>query len=148
MTINSILTILLLVLTFYLILNWDSLPNQVPGHFNAQGVVDRWASKGELWILPITSWLMFIGLTILEQFPNVWNTGVKLTKENQKYVYRTTKNMLLTLKFILVLNFVYLSVMSISGENLSMWYLPLVLFLVFGSILFFSIKLHKSIVFD
>src|SRR5690625_5725944 len=34
---------------------WDHIPTEVPAHYKAAGVVDRWGSKWELIILPSTS---------------------------------------------------------------------------------------------
>ena len=44
-------------------------------------------SKGELVILPIIGWLMYIFLTVIENFPQIWNTGVTVTEENKDRVY-------------------------------------------------------------
>lgn len=140
--INIISVGLLLGITVYLLAIWSDLPNNIPAHYNVQGQVDRWGNKGELWIIPITTWFMYIFLTTIEHFPTVWNTGFKVTKENKEKIYRTTKNMLVTIKLLLILNFTYLARNSILGKSLSPWYLPAILTLVFGSIIFFMIKLH------
>lgn len=142
-SINLICVASLVFITLHLILSWNNLSDKVPGHYNAQGVVDRWASKGELIILPIISWIMYLGLTIIEQFPSIWNTSVKVTKDNQISVYSATKNMLLTLKLILVLNFVYLTLNSIMGTDLWAWHLPLLMILTFGTIIYFLVKLNR-----
>lgn len=34
---------------------------------------------------------MFAGLSVIEHFPKTWNTGVAITKENQKHVYQLIK---------------------------------------------------------
>ena len=41
-----------ITLIFFLIYVWNKLPDQVPGHYNAQGEVDRMGSKFELLLLP------------------------------------------------------------------------------------------------
>ena len=140
--INIISIGLLLGITIFFLFIWEDLPNKVPAHYNVQGDIDRWGNKGELWILPITSWLMYIGLTTIERLPKIWNTGFKVTKENEEQVYRTTKNMLVNIKLLLMINFTYLALNSFLGKNLSSWYLPVILLLVFSSIIFFMIKLH------
>lgn len=43
----------------WLLLNWWNIPEQIPGHYNAAGAVDRWGSKAELWFLPVFVALMF-----------------------------------------------------------------------------------------
>ncbi len=142
-SINLICVATLIFITWYLALSWNSIPDKVPGHYNAQGVVDRWGGKGELLILPVISWIMYLGLTIIEQFPMIWNTGVKVTKDNELKVFSTLKNMLLTTKLLFVLNFAYLTLNSITGTDLWPWHLPVILILVFGTITYFLVKIFR-----
>lgn len=134
---------LLIGVLIYLFLNWSSIPDKIPGHYNAKGEIDRMGSKGELLILPIISWLMYLGLTVAEHFPQIWNTGVTVTEENKERIYRVLKNMLNTVKLMTVAVFVYLSINSSQGISLSVWFLPVSLILVFGSMILFIIKLIK-----
>mgnify|MGYP007025298708 CR=1 FL=1 len=46
--------------------------------------------------------------TLLSMRPNWWNTSVKITKENYKRVYGMLKNMIVTMKFIVILLFGYI----------------------------------------
>lgn len=46
--VNLICILLLVGILIYLGLNWSSIPDKIPGHYNALGVVDRWGNKGEL----------------------------------------------------------------------------------------------------
>ncbi len=135
--------ILLFGVLIYLLINWNNIPDQIPGHYNAMGEVDRMGSKKELLVLPVISWLMYLGMTIIGHFPQVWNTGVKVTEENKEGVYRILKNMLNTLKLIMVAVFVYLTVNSSQAISLSVWFLPVFLIVMFGSLIYFIIKLVK-----
>ena len=36
----------------YLIINWKHIPDQIPGHYNGAGEIDRWGNKSELCSLP------------------------------------------------------------------------------------------------
>lgn len=135
--------ILLIGVLIYLFLNWNSIPEKIPGHYNAMGEVDRMGSKKELLVLPIISWLMYLGMTVLERFPQIWNTGVTVTEENKERVYRVLKNMLSTIKLIVVAVFVYLTINSSQAISLSIWFLPVFITLMFGSIIFFIIKLVR-----
>ena len=135
--------ILLIGVLIYLFLNWNSIPEKIPGHYNAMGEIDRMGSKKELLVLPIISWLMYLGMTVLERFPQIWNTGVTVTEENKGRVYRVLKNMLSTMKLIVVAVFVYLTINSSRAISLSVWFLPVFITLMFGSIIFFSMKLVR-----
>jgi uncharacterized membrane protein len=51
--VNIICLIQLVGIAIYLIVVWNSLPDQIPGHFNAAGEVTRFDGKGILLIMPI-----------------------------------------------------------------------------------------------
>ena len=72
--VNLLCAVLLLGGTLYVVLGWNSFPAQIPAHYNALGEVDRWGSRGELLFLPIVSWMLYGLITLVEQFPQIWNT--------------------------------------------------------------------------
>lgn len=140
----EILCLAMLVGTvLYLIITWGSVPQEVPMHHNFAGEVDRWGSKGELLLLPILSWLLYIIITVVEQIPGVWNTGVKVTPENTWRVYRCVKYMLSTMKLIMVGLFTYLTVTTTFCLELPPWFTVLVLVLVFGDIAFWTVYMYR-----
>ncbi len=132
--INCLSLILLIGISLYLILNWNDIPDKIPGHYNLSGVVDRWGSKNELWTFPITSVILYIGITILERFPQVWNTGIEIKEKNRDQVYRIIKDLLVTVKGVLVDVFVFLTANSVLQKSMPVWFLPVFLILVFGTI--------------
>jgi uncharacterized membrane protein len=127
----------------YLVAAWQHIPNEIPGHYNAMGEIDRITSKGSLVVLPIITWIMYAGMTVIGRFPQIWNTGVAVTEENKKRVYRLLKNMLGTLKLLIVAVFTYLTVNSSMAKPLSPLFLPVFLIVMFGSLIFFIVKLVK-----
>ena len=135
---------LLVGVSIYLYLNWRSIPDMIPGHYNAMGEIDRMGSKKELVVLQIIGWLMYLILTVIGKFPQIWNTGVSVTEENKERVYRITKNLLNTVKLIMVAVFVYLTINSSQVISLTVWFLPVFLILLFGSMIFFIIKLVRA----
>jgi uncharacterized membrane protein len=134
---------LLIGVLIYLLLNWNSIPDSIPGHYNAMGEIDRMGSKVELLVLFIIGWLMYLGMTMVENFPQVWNTGVTVTEENKERVYRVIKNMLSTMKLIIVAVFMYLIINSSKATSLTIWFYPILLISMFGSMLFFILKLNR-----
>ena len=135
--------VLLVGLTVYLIFNWGSIPEKIPAHYDWEGNIDRWGSKTELMILPIMSWFLYLLITGLQQVPLAWNTGVKITEENEERVYRTLKYLLETLKVIVVADLTYLAVNSIIGTPLSGWFTVIVLVAVFGDLVFWIVRLYQ-----
>lgn len=136
--------VLLLGTAVYLMIVWSRLPDKIPAHYNAAGAVDRWGNTGELPVILAIGWMAYLGMTAVGRFPQIWNTGVPVTPENKEAVYRTLQTMLSTLKLLLTAVFSFLTVNSSLSRNLPAWFLPAFLTLVFGSILFFTIKLVRT----
>jgi len=125
----------------YLLTTWDRIPDEIPGHYNAMGEIDRMTSKRSLIALPVITWIMYAGMTAIAKFPQIWNIGITVTEANKEKVYRVLKDMLGTNKVIVVATFTYLTVHSALAKPLSALFLPLFLSILFGSLLFFFIKL-------
>lgn len=141
--VNVICIVLLVGILIYLGLSWNVLPEKIPGHYNAAGVIDRWGNKGELLILPIIALIMYIGLTVIEKFPQIWNTGVVVTEQNKDRVYRILKDLLQTIKLLMVVVFSFITINSSLAIELPIWFIPVFLIGMFGSIIFFIIQLVK-----
>ncbi len=137
-------TLALVGTSIYLIAAWKDIPAQVPGHYNAAGVADSMTSKGSILFAIIFGWILYLILWGAEQFPQSWNTGVKVTPANQWRVYRVLKNMLVTLRLFLALTFCYLAVcMAVSCQKLPTYYLLIILAGIFGDIIFSWIMLVR-----
>ncbi|MDQ0270588.1 DUF1648 domain-containing protein [Cytobacillus purgationiresistens] len=113
----------------FLIISWAQLPEQVPGHYNAAGEVDRWGSKFELFILPIIGIFMWLFLGILEKFPHVHNYPDRLNEANAEAFYLNSRKLLNVTKNICLISFGTILVQSIRlalgwSESLGMWFLP------------------------
>ncbi len=127
-----------------MIISWNNISSTIPGHYNAAGEVDKLTNKGNLIYLLATGWVLYIGMSFIEKFPKIWNTGVSVTEENKDKIYRILKDMLGCMKLLIALVFSYLTLQSISGDNLSPLFLPVFLILMFGSIAFHLVRLYKA----
>lgn len=130
--------------TVYLIAGWTSFPDQVPMHYGGSGEIDRLGGKGEMLLLILLWWGMYLVISLIERFPQVWNTGVKVTPENQERVYRLLKYMLVTLKLIMTTFFSALIVNITLCRPLGWWYTPAFVVLVFGDMFFWIIRLIRA----
>ena len=140
----NILCILLLIgVVIYLIVRWSSIPEQIPGHYNLGGEVTRWDSKETLIVLPIIAGIIFIGFSVLEQFPQVWNTGVRVTQENMFRVYSILKTLLSTIKLLIVSTFVSITIIQSLALGLSWWVL-IYPALILGTVVYNIIRLVKA----
>ena len=141
---NIACIILLLGVVIYLLIRWSSIPDQVPGHFNVSGDVTRWDSKGTLIIMPVIAGVLYIGITILERFPQVWNTGVRITQENMFRVYRILKSMISIVKLLIITIFVSITIITSLAISLPSWLMPVFISLIFGTIVFNIVRLVKA----
>ena len=129
--------------TLYLIVCWDSFPDRIPAHHNAAGEIDRWGGKGELLFLPVMMWILYIGITLIQRFPQIWNTGVQVTPVNGARVYRTLMYMVKTLKLIITAGLSFLSIFGVTGKNLPVWFLPVFLGVTFADLIFWLVCLVR-----
>lgn len=136
--------ILLIVTTLYTIYMYIQLPEKIPIHYNAAGVIDRYGNKLEIFILLIVTWVMYIGLSLVTRVPQFWNTGVSVTAENKDRVYRILKNMLKIIKMEIIVVFCYLIYNTTTLYNLPKWFVPVFLVLLFSTMLISFIVLIKK----
>lgn len=142
----DIAAILFLLSSFvYVLLKWSILPEQVPIHFDASGDPDNWGPKSMLLLLPLIGTVIWIGLSILERYPHVYNYIVRITEENAALQYRSAVTLIHFLKNTIAIMFALLTRESFligSGEQeaLSPELLPLFLTIIFGSIVLYIIQ--------
>lgn len=136
--------ILLIVTILYTIYMYIQLPEKIPIHYNAAGVIDRYGNKLEIFILLIVTWVMYIGLSLVTRVPQFWNTGVSVTAENKDRVYRILKNMLKIIKMEIIVIFCYLIYNTTTLYNLPKWFVPVFLVLLFSTMLISFIVLIKK----
>jgi len=141
---NAVCVLLLIGLVIYLIIRWSSIPDQIPGHFNASGEVTRWDSKSTLIVMPIIAGVLYIGMTILEQFPQVWNTGVRVTQDNMFRVYKILKSMISIIKLLIVATFTTIAIVQSYAVSLPVWLLPVFISLIFGTVIINLVRLVRA----
>jgi hypothetical protein len=141
---NIVCFLILVGLGVYLLIVWRELPATIPTHYNAAGLADGWGGKGSLIVLYGISWLMAVGLSVVSFFPQIWNIGVEVTAQNRERVYAILYHLLTVIKLLVVLIFAFLIVMSALGKNLSVWFLPVMMIVMFGTIIGFLIALFRS----
>jgi len=126
------------------------LPDTVPTHFNLKGEIDGYGSKYTLLYPVVVSLVLYIGLTILNRYPNAFNYAVEITGENAQIQYRLATRLVRWLKWVVMLTFSGLEcflVMSASGHHLSLAMLlfaPVTLVVVFGSLGYYLYRSTKA----
>lgn len=144
----DIVTILIfLAAIIYLVVQFPGLPDRVPGHYDAAGNVDRWGSKMELLVLPLVGIGLWILMTVLEKRPHLFNY-LNLREDNVEAQYRNGVLMMNLLKNECILLFSILIVQGVTisagvMEGMAGWILPLLLFVIFGTLIIFMIKMLR-----
>lgn len=115
-----------------LIAVWGTLPEEIPGHFNALGEVDRWGQKWELWILPLIGLFTLLLMQTFERFPETHNYPERLNEKNAAQFYLNSRQMLNQIKNICLIFFSLVSLDSIAismkwGTGFGIIFLPLLL---------------------
>lgn len=135
--------LLLISQMLYVLVSWGKFPDTIPAHYNAVGEIDRWGGKGEILIEPALSCLLYLFLRVAERYPQIWNTGVTVTEANRERVYGVLQHLLSTMKAETVFLFTVLTIKTVSGTALSVWFFPITMGMLFGSLFFWIWKLVK-----
>ena len=111
------------------LINYSILPEIIPIHFNGAGKANGFGNKTHIFILPIISTLLFIGLTILNKRPHIFNYPSQITKENAVHQYTNATRMMRVLKLVIVLLFgliIFKTIENVNGnaDGLGTWFLP------------------------
>lgn len=128
------------------VFHYRNLPETIPTHFNAAGQADGFGPRATLFILPALGTLVFIGLTILNRFPHVFNYPVKLTAENVAKQYTMATRMIRILKLAILVIFSLIvwssSYAAIQQTNsIGFWLLPALLVIIFVPL---GVYIYKS----
>ena len=111
------------------LINYFDLPEIIPIHFNGAGKADEFGNKTHIFILPIISTLLFIGLRTLNKHPHIFNYPNQITKENALDQYTNATRMMRVLKLVIIVLFgliVFRKFQIVNGhaDGLGTWFLP------------------------
>ena len=129
--------------------NYSELPDIIPIHYNGTGEANEFGNKSNILSLPIISTLMFIGLTVINKYPHLFNYPSEITKENALHLYTKASRMIRFLKFIIMIIFgliVFKTIQNANGNanGLGTWFLPLTMGMIFIPIIYFLINTNKK----
>jgi uncharacterized membrane protein len=133
-------------LTLY---NYVDLPEIIPTHFNARGKADGFGSKSNILSLPIISTALFLGMTLLNRKPYLFNYPSVITEENALEQYTNATRMIRVLKLVIVLIFgiiVLKTIQNVKGnqDGLGAWFLPLTMAMIFIPVFYYLIIAAKG----
>lgn len=142
----SVIVITAMILN--VVFSYSILPDRFPQHFGAAGKPDAWGGKETLFFLPIITIFLYGMMTLISQYPHIYNYPWKLTEENIAAQYLNARTMIAWLKTGIVCVFSYLSWRSIQvalgkASGLGIGFLPIFLVIIFGILGFFIYKGSK-----
>lgn len=109
-TLVEVLGLIALVFSWFFVLyKYKHLPESIPTHFNFSGTPDGWGSKQTFLYIPIVPTLVFIGTSILNRFPHIFNYPVKITEINAEKQYTLAVRLLRVLKLAVSLVFILIT---------------------------------------
>jgi len=136
--------LLLVVLWIYVIYNYNSLPEIINTHFNAQGKPDGSGEKQYIFGLPGVATFMYLLITILSRYPHTFNYLEVITEENALEQYTKMTKLSRILKIILIGIFSYASWQTISNVDVSPLFFPIMFVATLGPIIYFNLKKSKK----
>lgn len=127
------------------LIHYFDLPEIIPTHYNGIGKVDGFGNKANILTLPIVSTVLFVGMTILNKYPHLFNYPSQITDENALRQYTNATRMIRFLKFTIVLIFgliVFKTIENVNGnaDGLGSWFLPLTFGLIFAPMAYYLTK--------
>ncbi len=141
--------LIVLLMWIFLFLNYSKMPDTIPTHYDAAGNPDDFGSKLSFLFIPIMGSVLFVGLTILNGFPHIFNYPFKISEANKEKQYRLATRMIRMLKlsivivFSLLMNMVYRTAF-LEQSKLNIWFMPLSLALIFIPIIVYFVQAYKS----
>lgn len=123
---------LILLMVIYAAMEYTSLPESIPTHFNAKGEPDDYSNKTAIWLLPIIATVTYIGLFIINKYPHIHNYMVNITEENALKNYRFSTRIVRIVNLLTIVLFTYITyhiIQSAKGAQIELgsWFLPIVI---------------------
>ena len=135
---------LLISMTVWVACRYAALPDRIPIHYGADGVIDGYGDKSMIWVLLAIMWGLVIVLSVTELFPKYWNIPFKVTKENQARVLTIAWHMLSATKLIVTGVFAYLAIKVTQGGNLSAYFAPIFISAISLNSLYWVVRLFLN----
>jgi uncharacterized membrane protein len=139
------LALIWLITIFY----YKNLPVTIPTHFNIAGEADNYGVRSTIFFMPALGTVLFIGMTILNRFPHVFNYPVKITPENARKQYTMATRLIRVLKLAVLI--IFTMIVWYSGQaaidksgKLFLLFLPLTLAIIFIPLVLYIIKSFKE----
>lgn len=149
-------TIIEIINYFLLILFWvitslvyKHLPNKIPTHYNGFGEVDAYGDKTTIFLLPLIATVLFLIVSISAKNPHTFKYSITITEQNAEGQYKNAMRFMQLIKLFMLLVFIFIDYKTIQiafneSENLGVWFLPALIFIVLTIICYSIIQSKKK----
>lgn len=112
------------------ILFWSKIPDEIPMHYNAAGVVDNWSDKTSL-ILLFFVIVLLMGVMSIAVYVVKTNIESKHSKEAEKSTMRIAYPIVVIMNLVVQVMFAYITFCSVTSRGLGSMFLPIFLIATF-----------------
>ncbi|SET96157.1 Protein of unknown function [Salinibacillus kushneri] len=144
---NTIVFLIIVGNLTYAGIVFQSLPEEIPIHFNISGETDNWGNKGTIFLLPLLFKVIFLLLYFLQRSPYMFNYPIKVTEVNAKHLYQLGRLALavMNVEVALIMAFLTWGIIQTAQGNpvLSLWSTLILIILPLVTILIFIIRMLK-----
>ncbi|HCZ36828.1 MAG TPA: hypothetical protein DHV26_12980, partial [Cytophagales bacterium] len=71
----------------FLIINFETTPDQIPTHYDHTGTPTTSGSKNSLWLLVAINTSLYVLITVVSRFPHSFNYPIEITSQNAERKY-------------------------------------------------------------
>jgi len=105
----EIVAIVALLAGFYPLLYYSSIDSNAlfPTHYRFFGEIDGWGGRSTLWTMALIGLTFYVGLSVLQKFPKIYNYPCKVTEQNADYLYRLGVQLVRQVKVLCVFIMAY-----------------------------------------
>ena len=84
--VDCLCAVLLISMTVWVACRYTALPDRIPTHYGADGVINGYSGKSMIWVLLAITWFIVGLLSVAELFPKYW-MHTKRSGENKPSVH-------------------------------------------------------------
>ncbi|HIR27739.1 MAG TPA: DUF1648 domain-containing protein [Candidatus Choladousia intestinigallinarum] len=136
--------LLLAGVNLFLGIGWGKFPQEIAGHYNLAGEIDRMAEKSSLLIYLLIIWICFILLTAAERFPRLLGGKKVMSEENTGRILKRIQGMVSLARLLAVGILSYAVVCSAVVRPLGAWFLPGIMIFTFLAVIGFVILIFTA----
>ena len=98
-------------------IKYDSMPQEIPMHYDIVGNVDRYGSRLDLFWIAGWATFMYVVIWFLAKFPHIFNYPIKITENNAESQYRLSLRLVRFLNLWVALIMFSITLLIVTGHN-------------------------------